>query len=436
MSPRSAAALAAGIFLAYAPALTSPVIYDDASHVRDNPVFRLPFGEFWAGLWSRDYFSFAAERTYQPLVTLFHYATHSQPLIYRSFGLGLHVLNAALLFQVARTLGAGRRPAILAAGLFAFFPASTELLNFSSFKGHLFAASCVFGVVLAVMELCAEKGQAASPFKIFFFLILGFLSKESALVAVPLSLIYVFLFAGHEARRLRKPAAVAAVLCAAYFWCRFSFLAPPRAFPKRFEYSTLASFAFYLRTLAVPYPLCLERTLPGGPWWLLWLTVFAAAVGFLRKSKDALFALAWIAVSLAPFLHLIPFSNVSPVADRYLYLPSAGLCLLLACRLGRARRGEYALAAVLAVWTANTVSRNLTYRSTRGLFEQTASCAPQNARAQFLLGMVCFQEKDYAASRAAYGRVLALTDSPGARAALADIDREEKAAPPSPSRTP
>ena len=30
MSPRSAAALAAGIFLAYAPALTSPVIYDDA----------------------------------------------------------------------------------------------------------------------------------------------------------------------------------------------------------------------------------------------------------------------------------------------------------------------------------------------------------------------------------------------------------------------
>ncbi|MDD5303058.1 MAG: hypothetical protein PHS14_08100, partial [Elusimicrobia bacterium] len=57
----------------------------------------------------------------------------------------------------------------------------------------------------------------------------------------------------------------------------------------------------------------------------------------------------------------------------------------------------------------------------------TASCAPRNARAQFLLGMICFQEKDYAASRAAYERVLALTDSPGARAALADIEREEKA---------
>ena len=37
--------------------------------------------------------------------------------------------------------------------------------------------------------------------------------------------------------------------------------------------------------------------------------------------------------------------------------------------------------------------------------------------------MICFQEKDYAASRAAYERVLALTESPGARAALADIER-------------
>ena len=40
--------------------------------------------------------------------------------------------------------------------------------------------------------------------------------------------------------------------------------------------------------------------------------------------------------------------------------------------------------------------------------------------------MITFQEKDYPASRAAYERVLALTDSPGARAALVDIERAEK----------
>lgn len=426
-STRGAAALAGAIALIYVPALMSPVIYDDASHVRDNPVFRLPLGEFLSGLVSRDYFSFAAERTYQPAVTLFHYASHSFPLIYRSFGLGLHFLNAVLIYQLARRLDAGRRPAILAAGLFAAFPASTELLNFSAFKGHLFAASCILAVVLAVIDLCADKKKISLPFKICFFLILGFLSKETALIAVGLSFIYVMLFARSEARRLRVLVVAVAVICAAYLWYRFSYLTPPRSFPKRFEYSSLESFAFYLRNLALPYPLCLERTLPSGPWWAVWLGIYAAAVWFLRRSKEGLFALAWIVVSLLPFLHLISFSNVSPVADRYLYLPAAGLCLLLAHLLGRAPRGEYALAGVLVIWTGLTASRNLTYRSTRALFEQTASCAPRNARAHFLHGMICFQEKDYAASRAAYERVLALTDSPGARAALADIEREERA---------
>ncbi|MDD5302817.1 MAG: hypothetical protein PHS14_06865, partial [Elusimicrobia bacterium] len=317
---RGAAALAGAIALVYAPALTSPVIYDDASHVRDNPVFRLPFGEFWSGLISRDYFPFAAERTYQPAVTLFHYASHSFPLIYRSFGLGLHFLNAVLLYRVARRLDAGRRPAIFAACLFAVFPASTELLNFSAFKGHLFAASCILAVLLFVIEYCADRKKTSLPLIICSFLILGLLSKESALVAVPLSLIYVVLFARPEARRLKGLGAALAAICAVYLWYRFSYLTPPRAFPRRFEYSSLESFAFYLRTLAAPYPLCLERTLPSGLWWIAWLGVFAAAAWLLRRSKEGLFALAWIVVSLMPFLHLIPFSNVSPVADRYLYL--------------------------------------------------------------------------------------------------------------------
>ncbi len=423
MNARGAAAFAGAIFLVYAPALMSPVVYDDAGHVRDNPVFRLSFGEFWSGLISKNYFSFALERTYQPVVTLFHYAFHSYPLIYRSFGLGLHVLNAVLLYQVARTLDAGRRPAILAALLFAAFPAHTELLNFSAFKGHLFAASCTLAVLLGVMQICAGKSKVTLPFKICFFLIFGLLCKETALAAVLLSFIYVMLFARSETRRLRGLFIGAAIVCAAYLRFRFFYLTAPAVFPAQFAYSPLESFAFYVRTLAVPYPLCLERSLPSGSWWPLWIAGFAALIWRLRKSKESLFALSWIAASLLPFLHLISFSNVSPIADRYLYLPAAGLSLLLAQKFGRSRRGEHALAGLLVIWAGLSVSRNLTYRSTRALFEQTASCAPQNARAQFLLGMICFQEKDYAASRAAYERVLALTDSAGARAALADIDR-------------
>ncbi len=322
---RGTAALAGAIGLLYAPALLSPVIYDDAGHVRDNPVFNIPFGEFWSGLVSRNYFSFAVERTYQPVVTLFHYVFHSHPLLYRSFGLGLHLLNAVLLYRVAQRLTAGRRPAIYAACLFAAFPATTELLNFSAFKGHLFAASCALAVLLCVIEFCADARKKTLPFAACCLLVLGLLSKETGLTAVALSFLYVGFFARNEIDRLKGLGGALLAISAVYLWWRFFYLIPPRTFPVRFEYSTLESFSFYLRTLAVPYPLCLEHSLPAGPSWVLWLAGFSAAVWFLRKSKERLFALAWIPACLLPFLHLISFSNVSPVADRYLYLPAAEL---------------------------------------------------------------------------------------------------------------
>lgn len=407
MSKRGAAALACLIIVLYWAALGSPVMYDDLSHVRDNPAFRLPAREFFSGLLSSQYFSFAKERTFQPLVTLFHYVTHTTPLLYRLFGLALHGLNAVLLYHVSRRLTAGRRPAIFAACLFLLFPAATELLNFSSFKGHLFATACILAVLLS----------ASSPVRICLFLILGLLSKESALLAVPL----LFLNGMNDYsqfKRIKSAAVPVALICAVYLWYRFFFLAAPPAFPNQFDYSSLESFSFYLRTLAVPYPLCLERTLPSGPWWLIWIFLYAVAAYRARKSKPSLIALLWIPVSLLPFLHFISFSNVSPVADRYLYLASAGFALYLPLNLN-----ERALIGILVVYAGLTGARNLTYRTPRSLYADTAACAPLNPRAHFLHGNAAFHEGDYPAAKASYERVLSLTDSPGAREALENTNR-------------
>ena len=425
---RAAAGLAAGLALVYAPVLTAPVLYDDLSHVRDNPVFTLPFLSFWQGLTSRYYFEFVRERTYQPFVTLFHYFTHASPPVYRAAGLALHALNAALVFEIARRLTGRARTAAFAALLFAAFPAHTEALNFSAFKGHLLASFFILAIVIAVMEACGGRGKLDGKLTVATGCLLTFalLAKESGLVAVALAAAYVSLFVGARARRLAPLAAVFATLTAAYFTLRFAWLAPPPAFPGSFARPSLESLAFYVKTLVLPLPLCLERALPAGPLWLAWLAAFAAAAWTLRKSRQGLFCLAWIVLSLLPVLHLIPFANVSSVADRYLYLPAAGFALLLAHLYGREARGERFLGILLAVWTGLTFSRNLTYRSARALFEQTAACAPGNARAQFLDGNARFADRDYAGARAAYERVLALTDSEGARQALAEIDRLEK----------
>lgn len=424
---RVASALAAGTALVYSPTLFAPVLYDDLSHVRDNPVFALPFGRFCSGLVSREYFAFVGERTYQPLVTLFHYFTHDHPAVYRVAGWGLHAANALLVYEIARRLTGKVRAAALAAFLFAAFPAQNEAVNFSAFKGHLLASFFVLAVVVVVMDLCAEKGAKGGvsverfdrPDAACALLAFALLSKESGLVAVPLAAAYQLLFVPRPSPRLNKTAAAFAALGAGYLAFRFLWLLPPPAFPVKFEYSSLRSLAFYFRELAAPYPSCLEHTLSTGVAWPLWLGVFAASAWFFRRSREALFALAWIVVALLPVLHLIPFSNVSPVADRYLYLPAAGLCLLLAQVIAE----ERALIALLVVWTGLTVSRNLDYRSARSLFDQTARCAPDNARAHFLAGNARFADKDYPAARDSYRRVLELTDSAGAKAALDETER-------------
>ncbi len=424
------AGLAAGTALAYSPALFAPVLYDDQPHVRDNPVFTVPLRQFWGGLVSRDYFAFVNERTYQPFVTLFHYFTHDHPMLYRIAGWGLHAANALLVYEIARRLTGRVRSAVLAAGLFAAFPAHTEALNFSSFKGHLLASFFVLAVLVVVMDLCAEKGAKGGksvepvnrPDAACALLAFALLSKESGLVAIPLAAAYQYLFVLHPSPRLNKTAAAFAALGGGYLLFRFLWLVPPPAFPVKFEYSSFRSLAFYARELVAPYPSCLEHTLSGTVW-PLWLGVLAGAAWAFRRSREALFALIWIVVTLLPVLHLIPFSNVSPVADRYLYLPVAGLCLFLV----QVITNERALVALLVLWTGLTVSRNLDYRSERALFEQTARCAPDNARAHFLAGNARFADKDYPAARDSYRRVLELTDSVGARQALAETDRRMKA---------
>lgn len=422
---RRAALLAAAVALVYSPVLTAPVLYDDLPHVRDNPVFSLPFGAFWLGLVSREHFAFVGERTYQPLVALFHYFAHGLPALCRVAGWGLHAANAALVYEISRRLTGRPRAAALAAALFAAFPAHTEALNFSAFKGHALAAFFVLAVIVGVMELCSERGAGDRrlPLALACLFAFALLSKESGLVAAPLAAVYAILFAREKPGRLKTAAFAFAVLSGGYLAWRFLWLAPPPAFPVRFEYSPLRSLAFYARELAVPYPPCLEHTLSPGGLWPLWLAALAVAAWGLRRSRESLFALAWIVVALLPVLHLIPFSNVSPVADRYLYLPAAGLCLLLAHVFGASVRGERALAVLALVWAGLSFSRNLDYRSARGLFEQTARCAPDNARAHFLAGNARFADKDYPAARASYERVLELTDSKGAREALAETER-------------
>jgi len=418
--------LSAAVAFLYGPLLTAPVVNEDLSHVQGLGLFALPPGAFLRAVTSQQYFYWAQERTYQPLVTLFHYLTHAHPLFYRVVGLLLHALNAFLVYLLGRLLTRRNSSSLLAALLFALFPCQTEAVNASAFKGHLLALTFALSCLLFWAEaLSRPPGREKAPLAAAsLFFALGLLSKESAILILALLALYTACFEAGQLRRAASWVAAPAVLALAYLWLRFFWLKPPPVFPHPARYSSLASLGWDLKMFLWPHPLCLERSRPAGPAVLLLPTAFLAAFAAWRRSPLRLFCLAWMLLWLLPTLHLISFANVTPVADRYLYAATAGFCLLLAS-LWAEGRARYILYALLPAWGGGTALRNGLYRSPRALWEQTALCAPENPRAHYVLALTCLREDDPAAAKNALERVLSLVPSPGAHTLLGDIARNE-----------
>ena len=418
----AALVLSAAVALLYGMVLAAPVFNEDISHVDNLSLFDLPFGAFWTALTSKQYFFAARERTYQPLVTFLHYWIHGSPALYRAAGLALHALNAFLVFLVGVRVAGRRRTALLAALLFALFPCQTEAVDIASFKGHLlgcaFMLACLLCWIRALERPPKESRWALAGVHVFFAL--GLLAKESALMTPAFLALYAVCFSASSRDRAWRCALGLAPTAALYVWWRFSWLTPPPAFPYEAVYSGALSLGWYLKMMAWPHPLCLESSpVSGAVYWLL-PAAYVAVLWSQRRVPPRVFCLLWMLLALLPVLHLVSFANISPVADRYLYASSVGLSLLLAGSLDGPRT-RFILYALLGVWGGLTAQRNGLYRTPRQLWEQTASCAPANARAHYILALTCLREDDVPAAERSLRRVLDIKDSVGAHTLLGDI---------------
>ncbi len=398
-------ALASAVALVYAATLTAPVFGDDRRFVEGAAFLQTPFLEFLSGLFSRDYLSLTGEGTYQPLVTLFHYATHGHPAVYRAFGVLLHAFNAWLVWRVALRLKAAPVSAYLAAALFALFPAHAETLIVSSFKGNLFAFAFAFSALLCWAD-ALETGSTRSTAGAFACFALALGSKETGILVPGLLAAYSFLFARRKRHELQRRAGLGfALMAACYLFWRFRGLdtGPMPPWP----HSPSLLFGWYVKTLLWPHPLCREHLAPEGPSWHAFTALFLASLWAARRRPDVLFGLFALALGLAPVLQRAQYYMDSPVADRFLYLAAAGFALAL----GLAARGPAAMAALATaafVWGAWTLQRNVLYRDTRALYEQTVTCAPDHFKAWGVLAGSQLDRGEIAEAQTSAKRAVAL----------------------------
>jgi tetratricopeptide (TPR) repeat protein len=135
-----------------------------------------------------------------------------------------------------------------------------------------------------------------------------------------------------------------------------------------------------------------------------------------------LFALVWLALTLMPSLAIVWKIPDAPLAERYLYLPSVGFCLLvgdLLARLWTAASSPAARVAIAATSGAillaaavGTVRRNPVWHDDIALWENTERHSQVSGMAARGLGTAYQQAGRAADARAAFERALARRNTP------------------------
>jgi hypothetical protein len=389
---------AAAAFLAFLPALAGDFVWDDLAVQREHlprltsirqAFFPPPDMPEWPASYYRPVvlLSYQAERAVNDVVWGAPGRPEDRLDRRRAFlphlvTLLAHAASAAAVFLLAVRLlpqGIGAPPAgaLLAGLLFALHPAHGESVAFIAGRSDSLATLLLLLALLAALrgrDRGRDAWHAVSP--LLYLAALG--AKEVGLAGLAL-LPLVFWAAGPPRGAgagptggvSRVPLATLAAWGAAtalYLAVRaWSTTATGDLLPSDFGAAAaraLAALAFLLRKTLVPWPVePFVGDLPGaaeaGAVLAAGAVALVAAVAALRRGRRLpLFCALWFLAACLPslpvaYLHLAP----TPVAERYLYLPSVALALGaggFAAGVSRRRRLPAAVAgALLLVWAAS-----------------------------------------------------------------------------------
>jgi tetratricopeptide (TPR) repeat protein len=310
----------------------------------------------------------------------------------------LHLLNAWLAGLLGRRLTGRRDAGLVAALVLLLHPIVSETVCWVKCRDDLLSASLVLAAAVLWVRWRGGPFSPARGAALGAMVFLACLAKESAVVA-PALLVALDLGAGRLSRAgLRdavRRAALPLAAAAAFLVWRHAVLGGTAqcgwiaGSAGRTRLTMIPAFAEYARLVVVPYPLLADYDgfAPVSGWTDPALRrggvvlLLAAALGgwLARRVPCARPGLAWALLALLPVSNLVPMMQY--LAERFFYLPLAGLALAAGAAAARARdRAGPAvpalLACVLAVWTGLDIARRSVWRDNVSLFSVTVEDAP------------------------------------------------------------
>lgn len=418
-------------FIVYHNSLYNGFVYDDYGTIVENKYISQP-GRLLTSLFDQSYYQFAGlEESYRPVATLSYFLIYSvaklNPFYYHLFSLILHTLNTILVYCLANLILRNRLHALIAGLLFACHPAASEAVNCIDFNDDLLATLFFLLALISYIQTNTEhlRSSIRGILVTLLFYFLGLLSKEMA-IALPVVILLYDLVFREFGRGLPFFRQLLAILRARtsfytglmavsliYISLRFFILDNPGeslnvSFGSLFEriiylpnhIFNFIRLAIYPANLSADYSFFYPNSfleienLMGV---IVVLTVAGGSFWIYRHSKENFFGIWWFLISLFPVYNLIEIYH--PFAERYLYLPIIGFCLVVPVVINNASQkgfGNSSIAnlvtvasavVILSMYSAATISRNYDWRDNFLLWSQTVQTSPNSLVARNGLGM-------------------------------------------------
>jgi tetratricopeptide (TPR) repeat protein len=364
--------LAAAVYL---PTLSGGFIWDDL----DVFLGKSEYVPFFENSYQRPF--------YEATMVMDHRIWGENPLGFHITNVVLHAASSVLVLVLGLYLLEGALLPFLAALLFALHPVNTEAVAWVPARAELLMSTFFLAAFILYLQYKKEGKTAALIASMLFFL-LSALSRQAAIIFPLVILAYeTAVKAGAlDRKKLLFTAGFVALPVAGYlvFFRGAGEFFPPGGFALKQLFNSLSALGYYAVKFAVPLHL---NFLPAVPSSILYaiiglLPLGAAATLFYEGKKRPAFLLAWIIITLLPsVLTAMAFAVDFPVGERFLYLPSAGFCLLLAAAAGAVKNKKIIASVfipVLALYMAGTLDRALTWGDPAALWQDTALKNPDH----------------------------------------------------------
>jgi tetratricopeptide (TPR) repeat protein len=437
------------------PTLDYGFVYDDHAVIEE----RKP-------VWDMSWREFLATRTlgvgrHVTLVSLD--LDRREPLSSRPFHVTnttLAAMNSLLVLAVARSVGLTPAAALVTALVFAVQPTHVDAVVSIVGRSELLAALGVLAALWLHVNGYFGRFALAGLGGASFFLALA--SKESA-ACLPLLLILTEIFGVGRTRDAKCPRAwplpyvVAFGLWLALVWGNFATTDPiptvdnPLAAAGALERILRAGELLWKYVAWTLWPFGLKpdrgyaevgaRIVAGPAAWIAWGAVVASALALRRRRPLLGLALLWLPASFAVTGNVaIPIGTL--MAERLLYLPSLGPCLLAGMVFERLRANSARSVRAFAVIAAGAAvlllafaydERARVWSSDDHYHEQAAALSPRSAKAHYNLALSFARRGRYEEAEQSFARALAIAPDLGAAAyyraeALTRLGRAEEAA--------